>query len=56
VRIRLYVDTMSDNPSFVLKKIDDVAFEERPIPKIDSHEVLVAVKKTGRLSVESHYY
>jgi len=42
---------MTDNPSFVFKKVNDVAIEERPIPKIDPHEVLVAVKKTGMVSL-----
>ena len=56
IRERVRVDElrssiMSDNPSFVLKKIDDVAFEERPVPEIDPHEVLIAVKKTGMISV-----
>jgi len=46
---------MSDNPSFVLKKIEEVDFEERPIPEIGPHEVLVAVKKTGICGSDVHY-
>ncbi|KAI0719616.1 chaperonin 10-like protein [Cerioporus squamosus] len=38
---------MSNNPSFVLRKVQDVVFEDRPIPEIKDDEVLVAVKKTG---------
>lgn len=54
---------MSDNPSFVLKGIDDVVYEQRPIPEGESigtsshrfaedlpvtgNQVLVEVKKTG---------
>ncbi|KAJ8519396.1 hypothetical protein ONZ45_g3660 [Pleurotus djamor] len=43
---------MSDNPSFVLKAIEDVVYEERPIPEIGADEVLVEVKKTGDFVVE----
>ncbi|KIO12705.1 hypothetical protein M404DRAFT_124230 [Pisolithus tinctorius Marx 270] len=46
---------MSDNLSFVLKKVDTVAFEQRPIPDIGSHDVLVEVKKTGICGSDVHY-
>ncbi|KIJ70059.1 hypothetical protein HYDPIDRAFT_142987 [Hydnomerulius pinastri MD-312] len=46
---------MSDNKSFVLKKIDTVVFEERPIPEIGAHDVLVEVKKTGICGSDIHY-
>lgn len=39
---------MSDNPSFVLRGVDDVVYEQRPIPEISGDEVLVEVKKTGK--------
>ncbi|KAF5333075.1 hypothetical protein D9611_002419 [Ephemerocybe angulata] len=44
-----------DNPSFVLRGIDDVAYEERPIPEVTGDEVLVNVKKTGICGSDVHY-
>ncbi|KIY49304.1 xylitol dehydrogenase [Fistulina hepatica ATCC 64428] len=39
---------MTDNPSFVLKSIENTAFENRDVPSdIGPDEVLVEVKKTG---------
>ncbi|TBU32833.1 xylitol dehydrogenase [Dichomitus squalens] len=46
---------MSNNPSFVLKKVEEVVYEERPIPDIKDDEVLVAVKKTGICGSDVHY-
>jgi len=46
---------MSDNPSFVLRAVEDVAYEERPIPEIFDDEVLVEVKKTGICGSDVHY-
>ncbi|KAI0771564.1 xylitol dehydrogenase [Trametes elegans] len=46
---------MSDNTSFVLRKINDAGFEERPIPDIKDDEVLIAVKKTGICGSDVHY-
>jgi len=46
---------MSDNPSFVLRAVEDVAVEQRPIPEISGDEVLVAVKKTGICGSDVHY-
>lgn len=46
---------MLDNLSFVLKKVNTVTFEQRPIPDIGSHEVLVEVKKTGICGSDVHY-
>ncbi|TFY58409.1 hypothetical protein EVJ58_g6428, partial [Rhodofomes roseus] len=46
---------MSNNPSFVLRGINDVIFEERPIPQIGDDEVLVEVKKTGICGSDVHY-
>ncbi|KAH9938211.1 xylitol dehydrogenase [Fomitopsis serialis] len=46
---------MSDNPSFVLRGINDVVFEQRPIPEIADDEVLVDVKKTGICGSDVHY-
>ncbi|KAI0268390.1 hypothetical protein BC834DRAFT_968573 [Gloeopeniophorella convolvens] len=40
---------MSDNTSFVLQRIGEVSYEQRPIPEIRHDEVLVEVKKTGEL-------
>ncbi|KAL0949446.1 hypothetical protein HGRIS_009501 [Hohenbuehelia grisea] len=46
---------MSDNPSFVLRAIEDVAIEQRPIPEISDTEVLIEVKKTGICGSDVHY-
>jgi len=46
---------MSNNPSFVLRGIEDVVYEERPIPAIGEHEVLIEVKKTGICGSDVHY-
>lgn len=48
--------TMS-NPSLVLNKIDDITFEQLPLPEISNpHDVLVEVKKTGICGSDIHYY
>ncbi|KAK7695916.1 hypothetical protein QCA50_000555 [Cerrena zonata] len=46
---------MSNNPSFVLLGINNVKYEERPIPEISDDEVLVTVKKTGICGSDVHY-
>ncbi|KAF7332001.1 Xylitol dehydrogenase [Mycena kentingensis (nom. inval.)] len=46
---------MSSNPSFVLQAIEKVQFEERPIPQISPHHVLVSIKKTGICGSDVHY-
>ncbi|PFH52823.1 hypothetical protein AMATHDRAFT_139010 [Amanita thiersii Skay4041] len=46
---------MTDNPAFVLRNIEDVVFEERPIQEPKEGEVLVAVKKTGICGSDVHY-
>ncbi|ANB13992.1 L-iditol 2-dehydrogenase SOR1 [Sugiyamaella lignohabitans] len=45
------------NPSFVLQKVNEVSFEDRPVPEIkDPHYVKIAVKKTGICGSDVHYY
>mgnify|MGYP001481419523 CR=1 FL=1 len=45
------------NLSFVLKKPNEVSFEERPVPKLQSpHDVLVAVNYTGICGSDVHYW
>ncbi|KAH7069714.1 D-xylulose reductase A [Paraphoma chrysanthemicola] len=45
------------NPSFVLKSVDEVAFEDRPVPKIeDQHSVLLQVNYTGICGSDVHYW
>jgi len=40
--------TALKNPAFVLRAIKDVAFEDRPVPKLrDAHDVRVHVGQTG---------
>lgn len=46
---------MSDNQSFVLRGIQDTAFEPRPIPQVSGSDVLVEVKKTGICGSDVHY-
>jgi len=46
-----------ENLSFVLKKPGEVAFEERPIPKLSSpYDVLVQVRWTGICGSDVHYW
>ncbi|KAH7109884.1 D-xylulose reductase A [Dendryphion nanum] len=45
------------NPSFVLKSIDKVAFEDRPVPEVkDPHSVLLQVNYTGICGSDVHYW
>jgi len=46
---------MQDNPSFVLQAIEQVAYEQRPIPDISGDQVLIQVKKTGICGSDVHY-
>ncbi|KAF8238790.1 xylitol dehydrogenase [Tricholoma matsutake] len=46
---------MTDNPSFVLRSIENVSFEQRPVPKILDDEVLIEVKKTGICGSDVHF-
>ncbi|PCH41102.1 xylitol dehydrogenase [Wolfiporia cocos MD-104 SS10] len=46
---------MSDNPSFVLRSIGEVVYEQRPIPEIRDDEVLIEVKKTGICGSDVHF-
>ncbi|KAL2155239.1 hypothetical protein VTH82DRAFT_3915 [Thermothelomyces myriococcoides] len=47
----------SSNLSFVLKKAQEVTFEERPAPKLQNpHDVLVAVNYTGICGSDVHYW
>ncbi|KIM25198.1 hypothetical protein M408DRAFT_331303 [Serendipita vermifera MAFF 305830] len=43
------------NTSFVLRGVEDVVFEERPVPEIGPGDVLVEVKKTGICGSDVHY-
>ncbi|KAI9824630.1 MAG: hypothetical protein M1832_001720 [Thelocarpon impressellum] len=45
------------NPSFVLRKAGEVAFEERPVPELKSDDdVLVEIKQTGICGSDVHYW
>ncbi|KAG9903847.1 GroES-like protein, partial [Aureobasidium melanogenum] len=45
------------NPSFVLRAVKDVAFEDRDIPKLrDEHEVRVRIAQTGICGSDVHYW
>ncbi|KAH7106366.1 xylitol dehydrogenase [Auriculariales sp. MPI-PUGE-AT-0066] len=43
------------NPSFVLRAIEDVVYEERAVPELGPNEVLIEVKKTGICGSDVHY-
>ncbi|KAM0547495.1 hypothetical protein ACHAPJ_010368 [Fusarium lateritium] len=46
-----------ENLSFVLRAVKDVAFEDRPKPKLrDEHDVLVHVAQTGICGSDVHYW
>ncbi|ORY32623.1 putative sorbitol dehydrogenase [Naematelia encephala] len=45
----------NDNPSFVLHGINNVKYEDRPVPEITNDEVLVQVAKTGICGSDVHY-
>ncbi|CAE6488916.1 unnamed protein product [Rhizoctonia solani] len=40
-------DSYQNNTSFVLKAVENVVYEDRPVPELQENEVLVEVKKTG---------
>ncbi|KAK9383614.1 chaperonin 10-like protein [Kockiozyma suomiensis] len=45
------------NPSFVMQKVLDVSFEDRPVPKLNSpHDVRIEIKQTGICGSDVHYY
>uniref|UniRef100_A0A0A8K9K5 Xylitol dehydrogenase n=1 Tax=[Candida] sonorensis TaxID=51926 RepID=A0A0A8K9K5_9ASCO len=45
------------NPSLVLRKVEDLVFEDRPIPEIqDPYYVKLAIKKTGICGSDLHYH
>ncbi|KAL4953258.1 hypothetical protein BDW69DRAFT_200269 [Aspergillus filifer] len=45
------------NPSFVLRAIKDVTFEDRPIPKLqDPYDVRVQIAQTGICGSDVHYW
>ncbi|KAK9456230.1 chaperonin 10-like protein [Dipodascopsis uninucleata] len=45
------------NPSFVLQKVNEVKFEERPVPSIKSdRDVRIEIKQTGICGSDVHYY
>ncbi|QRV72947.1 alcohol dehydrogenase [Ceratobasidium sp. AG-Ba] len=47
--------TYQTNTSFVLRKVEDVVYEDRPVPELGDHDVLVEVKKTGICGSDVHY-
>ncbi|KAI5803386.1 chaperonin 10-like protein [Peziza echinospora] len=48
---------MAKNLSFVLKKVNEVVFEDRPIPELKSdREVLIQIKVTGICGSDVHYW
>ncbi|EUC62348.1 xylitol dehydrogenase [Rhizoctonia solani AG-3 Rhs1AP] len=48
-------ESYQPNTSFVLKAVEDVVYEERPVPELQDNEVLVEVKKTGICGSDVHY-
>jgi D-xylulose reductase len=50
-------DIDTQNPAFVLRAVQDVAFEDREVPKLrDQHEVRVHVAQTGICGSDVHYW
>ncbi|KAI8975353.1 chaperonin 10-like protein [Mycotypha africana] len=45
-----------NNPSFVLQKIDEITFEERPIPVAGPGQVVVNIRATGICGSDVHYW
>lgn len=45
------------NPAFVLRKVKDLAFEDRPVPKLrNSRDVRVHIEQTGICGSDVHYW
>ncbi|KAK1221870.1 hypothetical protein PQX77_015309 [Marasmius sp. AFHP31] len=46
------------NPSFVLHAVENVSFEDRPVPELTSEhdDVIVEIKKTGICGSDVHFY
>ncbi|KAK9480515.1 chaperonin 10-like protein [Lipomyces japonicus] len=45
------------NPSFVLQKVNEVKFEDRPVPEIKNpRDVRIQIKQTGICGSDVHYY
>ncbi|WVN88112.1 chlorophyll synthesis pathway protein BchC [Cryptococcus depauperatus CBS 7841] len=49
------LEIKKDNPSFVLHGIEDVKFENRPVPDVPADHVLVKIVKTGICGSDVHY-
>ncbi|KAK5678291.1 hypothetical protein LTS10_009463 [Elasticomyces elasticus] len=50
-------DEQDSNPSFVLRAIKDVAFEDRAVPKLrDEHDVRIHIAQTGICGSDVHYW
>ena len=55
--LTLLLTSLSQNLSFILNKPNDVCFEERPVPKLNSpRDVLVAINYTGICGSDVHYW
>ncbi|KAI8083978.1 chaperonin 10-like protein [Gilbertella persicaria] len=46
----------NNNTSFVLQKVNEITFEDRPIPKPGHGEVIVNIKATGICGSDVHYW
>lgn len=49
--------TFETNPSFVLRAVNDVVFEDRPIPSLrdPAHDIRVQIAQTGICGSDVHY-
>ncbi|KAL7411916.1 chaperonin 10-like protein [Mrakia frigida] len=47
---------LRDNPSFVLRGIHDTYYEDRAIPAVGPHDVLIEISKTGICGSDVHYH
>ncbi|EJU06497.1 GroES-like protein [Dacryopinax primogenitus] len=48
-------EILGNNKSFVLRGVNDVVFEEKPIPILAPDEVLIQIKKTGICGSDVHF-
>lgn len=54
---RTKLTSQETNPSFVLRAVKDVVFEDRPIPSLkDPWDVRVQVAQTGICGSDVHYW
>lgn len=57
IPLQAKLTTQETNPSFVLRAVKDVIFEDRPVPSLkDPWDVRVQVAQTGICGSDVHYW